>query len=399
MTREPRLTLSTYKPNLKDPRVRSKATSALAWCADKLIGSKRPKPLHSNEIREVLGNANQPGLAQWLRANLLTRVSGHYEPGKQNCLYALNRTGYERIHSLLGLEVPDDLDVFRRKFANVLDGKPIEYSDNGLRRYHEFLNIRREDRGELCRGWWDYDIETCAPTLVSQYAVEHYRKRVTPGQAKIWPPDNPLPAVRRMIEDKVAVREHIATLVGADIATAKELLMLLFFRAHPAPRRGNPFFSALGCDQFLLDKLLNDPFVKELRLNIARMWGWAFSRQESERLDLWFSRRRLVNPPKKRGSRQSRLYQSMERQVMDVIEQQLKTAGISTILVHDGFMCRVQVDREGLVRAVKDQTGFEIRLSEALLGGSAKAEDDEPDLEKLIEGWVCEDDLMHEEVV
>lgn len=388
------LTLSDYRPNWNEPRIRARTLDVLAWCEQKLIGTKRPKPIHSKEIRKVFGNTDQHGLAQWLRANLLSRVSTRFEPNKFLCLYSLNQAGYERVYRLIGLPMPDKIDVLREKFADVLAGGPVEYSDKGSRRYHEFQNVPREDRKAVCDGWWDYDIETAAPSLVLQYATAYFLERERP--AILYSPDNPFPAVARMVHDKAAVRQHVAELVGVDIATAKKLLMLVFSRAHPAPRSKNPLFSALGCDRVLLYKFLNDDFIKMLRRDVGRMWGFAFLRAQRDQTRLLLAGEKPVKLPSKQGAKQSAIYRSLERKVMNVIESQLEVQGVVPFLIHDGFMCRVRVDTETLIRAVKDQTGYEIRLSEAQLWKTAEAEPDEPDIEELMDGLDYDEDTEFE---
>lgn len=70
------------------------------------------------------------------------------------------------------------------------------YTDKGGRRYHPIQNVRRDDKKVIFSGCWDYDIESCAATLVHQYARQHYRW-VNPETA-----DEPFRAVARYVKEK-----------------------------------------------------------------------------------------------------------------------------------------------------------------------------------------------------
>jgi hypothetical protein len=48
--------------------------------------------------------------------------------------------------------------------------------------------------------------------------------------------------------------------------------------------------------------------------------------------------------------------------------------GVVPMLIHDGFMTKVQVDKSALEEAINDKTGYVVRLSESIVGSST-AED------------------------
>jgi hypothetical protein len=79
------------------------------------------------------------------------------------------------------------------------------------------------------------------------------------------------------------------------------------------------------------------------------------------------------------------IYLSLERQVMQVIEDEVVKQKVPMILMHDGFMARDRLGVSELVSAVKDKTGYSIRLSEVRLG-SDQGSDKEPDAVALMKG-------------
>ena len=364
-------------PNFKDPRNKQRAMKVLAWAEDKLTGAKRGKSVSSGEIREVFGNKDRPGPSRWLFANLMLETEG-YQLKKRYTRYRLKRSGLLKVYRALDQEAPAEVEVLRRKYAEVLTGAPLEYRDSGTRRYHEIQNIKRDLRKALFEGWWDYDIEACAPTLIYQYAAAHSREQ--------HGCDLPFPAVARLVRDKAAVRQHVAELTGLTVQPTKELLTMLLFRANTAPFHKNRLFSLLGCDQERLKRFLNDPLISEFRSDVERMWAAVLRRDDGERKTVGQQPAQFKRASKRRMS----IYLGLERRVMDAILGRLVADGATPILMHDGFMSRTKADVDELVRAVKDQTGFDVRLSEAHLGSVGS--DVEPDAFELMRATPTDDE-------
>lgn len=377
------LTLTT-PPNINDPRVRRAVIGALEWC-EPLLTAKWPKRISSGQIRKALGNTSSNRVADWLKANLLTKVGG-YEVGVKSNSFRLNTEGFDRLHVLLGLEPPTVIDVLRRQYADVLAGAELEYKDTGTRRYNDFQNIRRDDRRTLCEGWWDYDIETCAPTLVHQYAVEGRRTIFGEGP-------EPFPAVARLVSDKAAVRAEVMALAGLSLKDAKGLLTMLFFRANTSPFPGNAFFSLLRRDPVLRQQVLDDPFISQFRMEVELIWMFATSHNDREYRAGRLAGHKLIDRQEKPSKRRMQIYLELEREVINVIEEQLAAAGTGKILMHDGFMSRQRCEVSALEKAVKDRTSFDIRISEQQLIQSVE-QDADPDVEEVMHEVECDEDEM-----
>jgi hypothetical protein len=261
------LSLTTYKPNFNDPRIRKRTVSVLAWC-DELRLNRKGKQIHNEKLQQVFGNSRQQGFAQWLFSNLLSQ-SGKYQPGVSSYTYRLKEAGYKKVHDKLGTNPPSELEVVQTVYGAILRGDAIpEYNDKGDRRYHPIQNIQRDLRKQVFAGWWDYDIEACAPTLIYQFALRKYQSMFGSGA-------DPFPAVTKMIADKVAVRGHLVDLLGIEVQLAKEVLAALLFRATLAPSAKARVFSSLGGDEVRFHKLINDEFIVQLRAQVKSMWGYA----------------------------------------------------------------------------------------------------------------------------
>ncbi|TWB18840.1 hypothetical protein FBZ89_109227 [Nitrospirillum amazonense] len=377
------LKLNHKIPNFQDARVAKRANLVLDWC-DQFVGSKREMRVSSEELRRVFSNKDR-GLGSWLYSTLLIQV-GTYQVGSHPYSYSLKIEGYQKLCGLLGREVRSETDVVRQRFQPVLDGRAVEYHDNGLRRFHPVQNIRRDVRKQVFDGWWDYDVESCAPTLVYQYAVSHYRWVYGVQSAA-----EPFPSILRLINDKAHIRQHVSSLTGLDVSRSKQILQMLFFRANPGMHASNALYSTLGNDPYIFQKLVNDDYVQALRLDAKAMWRYAIARDTHERASLRMSGIKSSTPVSGIRARRMNIYLSLERRVMDAIFRQLSADGVTHVIMHDGFMSRDKVDVGKLTRLVKDEMGYEIRLSETRLGQHDELEP-EIDVEQAMQEVDVEDD-------
>jgi hypothetical protein len=382
------LQLSTYKPNFNDPRVRRKVEAVLKWC-DGLRLFKNGRVVHHDKLTEVFGNRSQGGLSEWLYVNLLAQ-SGHYQPGKRSFSYRLKERGYQKVHGLLGSTPPTEVEVIKDQYSAVVSGdeQPV-YKDRGDRRYHPIQSIKRDIRRKVFAGWWDYDIEACAPTLMHQFVITS--KWYKPRSA------NDFPALTRLISEKQTVRREIGELTGLELQAVKELLSAVFFRGNPAPSHKAGMFRILGGDFERHAKFLGNPFVKQLRDDAKRLWSKAilYDRIEQGKAAV-FEGRKAVKRPSKNSRLRMSIYLSLERRVIQVLEDEIARQKVSLILMHDGFMVRQRLKVDELEKVVKDKTGFSVRLSEVRLAEDQDL-DEEADLECLMRGDDGEADKVEQE--
>jgi hypothetical protein len=122
------------------------------------------------------------------------------------------------------------------------------------------------------------------------------------------------------------------------------------------------------------------------------MWRWAEMRElEERRAAMPKSGLTIPGLPRSKGSLRQQIYQRLERQVMDVVEAEVerqmkvlveaeaRKVTPKPLAIHDGFMIAAKVDTAAIERAVLEQTGFKITLSESVIGSreAVKAEDED----------------------
>jgi hypothetical protein len=360
------LLLNPYIPNLGDPKIKRRVSAVLEWCGS-LLNDKRPRPIHNSVLTKVFAN-HQRNPGRWLYSNLLQQVA-NYAVGKRSYSYVLNVDGYLKLHKLVGLEVRGAAEVAKEMYADIVSGvKPLDYVDRGDRRYHAVQNLKRHVRSEVFAGWWDYDIEACAPTLLYQYVC--HEKDAEWG-AK-W-----LPTIRRLVHEKDEVRQYVGVLTGLDEKQTKRLLNALVFKAVLAPHSACSTFQILRQDVELLYRVKSDPYIRALRREVRHLWELVATRHlvEQNRRLLWEGR--TAAALKSTASLRMAIYRKLERQVIDAIEVALPDARLGCVLMHDGFMLKERVSSAVLEHEVLKQTGFAVKIKEAFIGKCVI--DDEPD--------------------
>lgn len=342
---------NTYTPNFNDPRVRERTEKALTWCGEMKL-SKRPLCISTDNLRKVFGNYSQPGLSQWLYSNLLTQT-GMYAVGSHTFSYSLKQHGYEKVHRLMGIAMPTAVFIAQAKYAAIIsDEEQIEYKDYGGRRWHPVQNMRREDRRIAFAGWYDYDIDACAPSLIYQYARTLAREEIE------------FPALARLIRDKANVRQHIANLIRADVSVAKELLQAYFFKAYVAPNEFCSVYRMMKKRRSTFNAFKADEFIVALQADMRKVWALIRDEYRRECAELG------VKPTLIRGKLRNAKYIQLERAVMDAFESFFPDGRVPGILMHDGFMSRKAVPIDELVAHVQAKTGYSIRLKMERFGAA-----------------------------
>ncbi len=375
-----KLELSRYKPNFADPRVIKRVDTVLAFCRPMLL-EKRARRISSEVLVQHFG-AMSSRLSMRLRHKLLQQEDS-YSVGKCPFSYSVKRDGYLEMAAAIGVEVGSTTQVAQSLFGGIADGtEVITYKETtpGLRRYHPVQNLSKAIRAQVFKGWYDYDIEAAAPTLV--YGLAHDVHMRVSGERKIVP----YPTVAQLVDDRASVRSHIAQVADVDLKVAKSIVTALFFGAKLIPHSKQAIFKLVGGDKSIMQRLDDDPFLKAYRDDISTMWMILLGNKEIQSL--------LDNPDISdalgkiaENRRRMHLYLRLERLVMDVVVEELGKYGDTPVLIHDGFMVKRQVDVKALEIAVLEKTGMSIRFSETVIGVSSECVLDSPefDVEELIE--------------
>ncbi len=350
----PVLKLNKYRPDFNDPRVKRRVNDVLAW-ARPLLVRKRATPVSSHELTKVFGNQRSQ-LAAYLRANLLVQ-SGRYVVKKKFFNYEIKRDGFTKLSAAVAAAVESDVEIASDLYGELARGRAVvQYSEPspGKRRYHAVQNLPRDLRAVVFSGWRVYDIEAAAPNLVLQYAKQGLQS----DESVV---DDPYPALSRLVSDKARLRAQVAASTGLAPSEVKRVLNGLFFGAKLQPSPQTAIFSIVGGDKDVLAKLKGDETIQALIQEAKRMW---------ERL-LAFDAGRRAGAAGQEAKRRMAVYLSLERQVVEAMEGPMTAAGVRYVLMHDGFMADRPVDVDLLRVTVRNKTGFEVSLSESVLGEKA----------------------------
>lgn len=377
------LVLSKKKTAFTDPKVRKRVAAVLFFCKPMLVEGKARR-ISSAVLTKVFGNQTRD-LAARLRYKLLQQ-EGTYAPGSHSFSYTLKRDGYAELAAAIGEGMPSDDESARELYGPIASGAEMpQYSEPKLggRRYSGFQSLKKKMRAVLFKGWFDYDIEAAAPTLVYQVACRVHR-RLYPAKV-----DLPYPMVARLVEHKHEVRLHVAQLTGLDEKKVKSVLAALFFGARLVPHRTQAIYRLVGMDESVVDLLKADPFVQAFKRQAAAMWAAVLTDENVSNGLSAFKHGKAVAKAATKSKQRMAVYARLERQVMEAMESVLAADGMVPMLMHDGFMVRTRVDANRLVAAVQEQTGFVIRLSESQIGlpdqTIGEAEEDTEDMLELIE--------------
>lgn len=356
------LQLSTYQPNFSDPRVRARVKAVLDFCKPYLL-SRKPTPIASSVLTKRFGNQKNQ-LAERLRAKLLIQ-SGTYAPGKQSYSYMIKTEGFAFLSEAIGLPMQSDAAMAADLYKDIASGNAEpQYTEptKGARRYHPIQNLPKALRASLFKGWYDYDIEAAAPTLVYQEACR-VDLLSDPKRAK-----QPYPAIQRLVKDRAAVRQDLMDVSGLDLKAAKGVLVALFFGARLVSHHKQAVFRLVGHDKAVIERLRADPYLSQFRRDVTLMWTVLLN-YENATNGLRTLRTGVVVPkPATKAKQRMGYYLRLERRVMDTIEAGLRARGSVPVLIHDGFMVKRRINRAEIEAEVRRATGFDVRLAEAKIG-------------------------------
>ena len=330
----PKLELTAYKPNLTDPRVQKRLVNVLAWC-DLHLSPTSPEPIHHDTLNKIFGPSGRD-ISIWLRANLLIQ-HGVYIPGKKSFSYLLNEEGASKLRAvctqhMVITSAPDPVEAYPE-----LATLTFTYELKSDRYWHPLQNIKRDKKDDFWRPHlpFNYDIDAAAPTILLQMAKKlGLHKLLGAG-------------IDDYLANKAAFRQHVVDLTGCSLNDAKRLINSLFNGAKLARNDYCSAFRVLDCNLTAMGRLMADQKIRSLRASIKQMW-----RAIGQKFEVGGSKAKWG------------VYFAAERRVLEVIRGELDSAGIRYFTEHDGFRTAEKVELAKLQEAIKEKTGFEIKLTE-----------------------------------
>ena len=240
---------------------------------------------------------------------------------------------------------------------------------------HPLQNMKREYRAELFKGWYSYDIQACAPTILAQL----YNR---------LEPNEPLPNIQIFLQNREEIREEIAKQTGVESVSIKRVINGMFFgQTIPTDKQArwdistkkqeeNFKFSLINtigpvATEKLLTNELFYAIVLECQIKIMRR----LSRRLRAMTTLSKEGRELVNAAgckkvmKRWNPRQAvaHTYFGFERQVINVVSEYLGERGINFLLIHDGWLTDKPIETKELKALIVDTIGFSLDFDMKLL--------------------------------
>jgi len=359
----------TYQPNFTDPRTRKRCLKAIGFACG-VMSTTKPQEWSSRYIDKYLGVSSNP-LSRYLRDVLLICVDDYYRYNTSErgiCKkYLLNQKGLDSLRENLEIKniqiYPSVLQVAKADHLAELTTGQFTYNDKSNRLWHPLQRYRKQYRTEILveHGYLHhYDISTCAPQLIHQYAQQIPEVLAPQGKRqKIkWqqgPMDLYLFALRRYLREKEVVREQIAQELDLPIQAVKEVINALFAGAVISTNKDSDISHILAGDVARIEWLRQDSYVQELVSDIKICWEYIRpvmpkrtkkTSEGTERLMPITARQKWL------------LYFELERRVIDSVRTYLSERNIKHFLIHDGWSCDQEIDRDELSEYVRDQTGF-----------------------------------------
>jgi hypothetical protein len=379
----------SYTPNFQ-PNNKKKTIAMLEKAYGFIMSctySGYSRGLPDSFLEEGLGRRDKPS-GKWLRSTMLTCtdyytkfMEGNKSYGKAR-EYVRNEEGCELIKNLLMQHSPDfaakhqnstnaEVQKYLSKkyvadqFGTELESGSNTYKDATERKWHTVQGFKSELRDEILSDYgydYDYDIKSCYPTLMSQYAKEHKGfKGKTPG-------------LDLYLEDPSGFRIMLANQCGIYVDEAKMVITALFNGAPLQTSTDSDIYTSLGKDkkkekpettdeywQRLLvnktkiKKLQTNQMLNELRADIRKIW---------KHLKGEFEVGTTATGKKERvsASQKARLYFKLERMVLDAFTEELDGMGVKHFDIHDGCVTSKKLDTEAIQQAIYNKTGFKIQL-------------------------------------
>ena len=366
-----------YTPNFNDPRVIERITHAIGFALG-VMSTDKPRPWSTRYIDKHLGQSQRP-LSQYLRSKLLICTNERYSKDQHTCKeYVLNQSGLNELKEKLSSSSQEHLNhkkmdkvliknnsttiypsvsevtydqivvkrFLKKEYQSELTSGEFKYKAQSNRLWHGLQSVKNEYRAPILSEYgytYNYDIESCAPTLLLQHS-RHLGN-------DLW-----LPKLDYYLKNKNEIRNGLGKRAELDPRQVKVLINALFCGARLGNNKQFAISQLLEHDKAKIMYLQQDEFLTELRQEIKTIWSY---------ITPYMSRRRNTksNRLKPVSSRDKwNVYFRLESQVMTSIRQFINQNKIKCFLEHDGWVCNEQIDVNQLTKTVESQTGFQIKL-------------------------------------
>lgn len=382
-----------YKPNFNDPRVIRRVENAIGF-TKAMTSAKRPKHLAGVFIDKHLGMQNNP-LSKYLRNKLLICTDNRYNKDSGICKsYVFNTFGMSSLVEAISSRVPvlssgvpvpvnqsSRVNIIpikrgvthkgrisiiqvgedyarqwcRSQYKEELETLEFQYEEKSHRQWNTIQCIRNETRVPLLAEYGlkhQYDIKTCAPTLLYQYSF-----MVPDATGEV------LETLEHYLEHSDSIRQDLATKADMTLSEAKETITSLFAGAVLSRYPSSSVMRRLNGDVAKVQFLQQDEYLTDLRADIKTMWNTIkTSVPPSYMIDKNGKRRKRPFNPRAKWN----IYFQLERKVMQCCYAYLKSKDNKYFNEHDGFTSQKEVDLDELRLFIQHNTGFNLTFEKKL---------------------------------
>jgi len=359
-----------YTPNYNDPRVVKRIIHAIGFSLG-VMSTTKPHPWSTRYIDKYFGNQSHD-LSKFLREQLLICTNDRYNKDLGQCKeYLLNERGVDYLRGKINMDksqedllkqhnnthiittpsvsqVPLEIRHFvKTEFADELSTGNFNYNEKSNRLWHNLQSLKSQYRKPIFAEYgyeYNYDIQSCAPTLIMQYSRQLGND--------IW-----MPAIQRYIDNKHEVRTELADKTGLDIKTVKVLINALFCGAKVGYGEYFQLSELVNHDRGIIEFLKQDEYITELRNDIKTCWEYIIP-EIPRRRDAKTNRLKPITPRDK-----WHIYFRLECEVMTSIRKFISSNNqLKCFLEHDGWVCNQELDTNKLNLFVLEETGFDVKL-------------------------------------
>jgi hypothetical protein len=287
------------------------------------------------------------------------------KPEKTDIILSNVKINSNVFDNIKNYNIEDDL-ILRTFTDTLLAGLDLEYyTSSSGRLQHPLQNMKTSTRNQLFSGWFNYDIKSCAPSVLCQLFAQ-------------LEPNISLPYLDSFIPNQSAIRTQIADRTGIPVKDIKQALTAMFFGL-TIPSKSQYQWdvnSTIKTDNFKFalinslgtkstEALLSDPqfsvIVDETQMIIKRIAsdikqslkkeddGWYITNEAGaiKHLPRWNARKAVAH-----------IYFGCERKIIDHIRLELDKLDIKYLLIHDGWIADSIVNAVDLRRLIFVKTRF-----------------------------------------
>jgi hypothetical protein len=401
----------TYTPNFNNHQVRNRVYHALGFSEGYFDNDERETA--TVFLEEYFGRRSKP-IHHYLKSIILTCTDARYFPAEHKSKkYKVNTDGFKYIR--YRMDNPNDT-ISYRSWLTKIDASIVavkeeynesEYFDDGIttkltiedalfnlksyheplfdgkyvkklieRRYHQQLLtgdfvyksasyrewnhlqsvFKRDTRQSILASYGyvhAYDIESCAPTLLLQYArMLGFNKSV--------------PAYETYLENKSLFREMFADNANVDVSIVKEVINAIFNGAKLGMNENFALYHVLGGDNIRIKSFTENPVFQLMKKDIKAVWSYIKSCNgvQVDNFEIDFFNMNMMGAEGRFDSKKKwNLYFQLENIVMSSIRSYMREYTIQFFNEHDGWTSRNQLDIMDLKHHVYNTTGFVLNIS------------------------------------